>query len=43
VNKAANEVSGVAWEATCFRAFAIAKRVYADVRQQYGLSAQMTL
>jgi len=42
-NKAANEVSRVAWDATCFRAFAIHKLVYADVRQQYGLSAQMTV
>jgi putative transposase len=40
-NKAANEVSRVAWEAKCFRAFAIHKLVYADVRQPYGLSAQM--
>ena len=30
-------------EAKCFRAFAIHKLVYADVRQQYGLSAQMTV
>ena len=42
-NKAANEVSRVAWSAKCFRAFAIHKLVYADVRQQYGLSAQMTV
>ena len=26
-NQAANEVSGVAWEATCFRAFGIHKLV----------------
>ena len=33
----------MAWEAKRFRAFAIHKLVYADVRQQYGLSAQMTV
>jgi putative transposase len=42
-NSAANEVSGVAWEAKCFRPFAIHKLVYEEVRQRYGLSAQMTV
>ena len=42
-NQAANEVSGVAWAAKCFRAFAIHKLVYKEVRQRYGLSAQMTV
>ena len=42
-NQAANEVSGVAWAAKCFRPFAIHKLVYAEVRQRYGLSAQMTV
>ncbi len=42
-NQAANEVSGVAWAAKCFRPFAIHKLVYKEVRQRYGLSAQMTV
>ena len=42
-NQAANEVSGVAWAAKCFRPFAIHKLVYTEVRQRYGLSAQMTV
>jgi len=29
----ANQVSGVAWEAKCFRPFGIHKLVYEDVRQ----------
>jgi len=32
-NQAANEVSRLAWAAKCFRAFAIHKLVYKEVRQ----------
>jgi IS605 OrfB family transposase len=42
-NAACNYISGVAWETRTFGKFALQKRCYEQVREQFGLSAQMTI
>lgn len=42
-NAACNDISQRAWEAKTFRQFDLHKIVYADIREHYGLSAQMTV
>jgi putative transposase len=42
-NEACNFISDVAWEMRTFGKFALQKRCYQQVREQFGLSAQMTI
>ncbi|NJK82221.1 MAG: IS200/IS605 family element transposase accessory protein TnpB [Chloroflexaceae bacterium] len=42
-NAACNHISGVAWETRTFGKFALQKLCYEQVREQFGLSAQMTI
>jgi IS605 OrfB family transposase len=42
-NAACNFISDVAWEARTFGKFALQKLCYEQVREQFGLSAQMTI
>ncbi len=42
-NAACNAISGVAWNTSAFRQFALHKLVYADIRSSFGLSAQLTV
>jgi IS605 OrfB family transposase len=42
-NAACNYISGVAWETRTFSKFALQKLCYEQVREQFGLSAQMTI
>jgi len=42
-NAACNYVSQVAWETKTFHQFALHKLVYYDVREKFGLSAQVTV
>jgi len=41
-NAACNYISGIAWEKETFRQFSLHHLVYYDVRERFGLSAQMT-
>jgi len=42
-NAACNTISHVAWQTQTFGKFALQKRCYRDVRESFGLSAQMTV
>jgi IS605 OrfB family transposase len=42
-NAACNDISQQAWDAKNFRQFDLHKIVYSDIRERYGLSAQMTV
>lgn len=42
-NAACNYMSGVAWATRTFGKFALQKLCYEQVREQFGLSAQMTI
>ena len=42
-NQACNAISRVAWQTRTFGTFALQKRCYRDVRDAFGLSAQMTV
>ena len=42
-NAARNYVSGIAWETKTFHQFSLHKLVYYDVREKFGLSAQVTV
>jgi putative transposase len=42
-NAACNYISGVAWDTRTFGTFALQKRCYQDVRDTFGLSAQMAV
>jgi IS605 OrfB family transposase len=42
-NAACNSISGVAWETRTFGKFALQKLCYQDVRETFGLSAQMAI
>ena len=42
-NAACNSISDVAWDTRTFGKFALQKRCYQQVREQFGLSAQMTI
>ena len=42
-NAACNYISGVAWETRTFGKFALQKACYAQVREQFGLAAQLTI
>ncbi|MDQ3912836.1 MAG: transposase [Actinomycetota bacterium] len=42
-NSAANYISEAAWETETFGKFALQRRCYAEVRERFGLSAQVTV
>lgn len=42
-NEACNYISDVAWEQQTFGKFALQRLCYQPVREQFGLSAQMTI
>ena len=42
-NAACNSISCVAWQTRTFGKFALQKLCYADVREQFGLSAQVVV
>ncbi|RMG91203.1 MAG: transposase [Chloroflexi bacterium] len=42
-NQAANYISDIAWSEQTFKKYDLHKLVYYDVREQFGLSAQMTV
>jgi IS605 OrfB family transposase len=42
-NLAANHISEIAWAEKTFRQFSLHKLVYYDVKEQFGLTAQMTV
>ena len=42
-NVACNYIGGIAWESKTFRQFSLHHLVYYDVRERFGLSAQMTV
>ncbi|MBC8077348.1 MAG: transposase, partial [Chloroflexales bacterium] len=42
-NAACDHISRVAWDTQTFGKFALQKLCYADVRAQFGLSAQLTV
>lgn len=42
-NEACNYISGEAWQSRTFRQFPLHKLTYYDVRERFGLSAQMTV
>lgn len=42
-NAACNSISAVAWETRTFGTLALQKLCYAQVREQFGLAAQMTI
>ena len=42
-NEACNYISGEAWQSQTFRQFPLHKLTYYDVRERFGLSAQMAV
>lgn len=42
-NEACNRISGIAWETTVFRQFDLHRLCYRDVREHFGLAAQVTV